>query len=167
MTKHNVVLSTNTGIQSTSEECKGDEEDNLHIMTDLDDDVALPMNPAFLTYPLLNPLYAWNPTFPQPSSQTHDLRPPRLTDIQFDQLLRSCSSPLPNIPIHDTTIPRTDFSQLLQPAELPANVVNALFRLGLQAHPDVVFFPAEITHEFSTGTLHRYQRQRYQRNCPH
>ena len=41
---------------------------------------------------------------------------------------------------------------------LPANVVNALFRLGLQAHPDVVFFPAEITHEFSTGTQHRYQR---------
>jgi hypothetical protein len=116
------------------------------------------MNPAFLTYPLLNPLYEWNPTIPQQAPPSHDLRPPRLTAIQYDQLLRNCNSHLSNIPIHDTTIPRADFSQLLQPVELPANVVNALFRLGLQAHPDVVFFHAEITHEFSTGTQHRYQR---------
>ena len=53
---------------------------------------------------------------------------------------------------------RTDFLQLLQPVELPASVVKSLFKIGLDSHSDVVFFPAEVTTELTTGTLRRYRR---------
>ena len=42
MTQNNVVLSTNTGTPATSEECKGDEEDNPHIQMDTDQDDTPP-----------------------------------------------------------------------------------------------------------------------------
>jgi hypothetical protein len=163
LTRHNVTLSTGNGSPTAathSEESKGDDDDNSNLQTETHDHSSYSIfNPAFLNFPLLDPQYSWSPTVhPHIPTETHELRTPKLTAYEYDDLLRHSSSPQPDIQIYGTVAPRTDFLNLLQAEELPATIVNALFRAGLDSHQDTVFFPAEVTHEFSTGTQHRYQR---------
>ena len=164
LTRHNITLSTGssppTASTNASEESKGGEEDTYTHLLEAHEDCPCPMqNPAHLKYPLLDPQYSWTPTGPpQLPTASHELRTPRLTAFEYDDLLRISNSLHPDIQIYGTIAPRSDFLQLLQHEELPANIVNTLFRAGIDSHQDTVFFPAEVTHEFSTGTQHRYQR---------
>ena len=163
LTQHNVVLSTGNGPATPHlEESKGDDDDHHHLIQRDDDDIPvslLDQNPAYQSYPILNPSYSWTPSERQTVPHTtHTLRPPRLAPFEYDELLRQSNMSQPDIQLYNTIAPRDDFLKLLQADELPASIVNVLFQAGLDSISDVVFFPAEVTHEFTTGIHHRYQQ---------